>query len=110
MRDIDEQPSLRTGSAKNIARSRLVLLFTLFFFICCGLGYPSLNRIDWRKAPGGLDDVYTYANMVVATPTADLDTHMQYRVLGPYLARPLYRISKAPIGTWDPVMFGLLVV
>jgi hypothetical protein len=89
---------------------RLALLFVLFFLICCGLGYPSLNRVDWRQAPGGLDDVRQYANLVVARPAPDLTNHVEFRVLIPYLARPIYRLTKDRIGTWDPIMFGLLVV
>jgi hypothetical protein len=93
-----------------IPSSRLLLLSLLFFFICCGLGYPILNRIDWRQAPGGLEDVLTYADLVTTPPTPDLNQHMQFRILTPYLARPIYRIAKNHIGTWDPIMFGLLVV
>jgi hypothetical protein len=85
-------------------------LFLIFFFICCGLGYPVLNRIDWRQGPGGLNDVVTYASLVTARPTPDLNEHMQFRILVPYLARPIYRMAKNHIGTWDPIMFGLLVV
>jgi hypothetical protein len=85
-------------------------LFLIFFFICWGLGYPMLNRIDWRQAPGGLNDVVTYATLVTTRPTPDLNEHMQFRILVPYLARPIYRMAKNHIGTWDPVMFGLLVV
>jgi hypothetical protein len=90
--------------------SRLLLLFVLFFFICCGLGYPNLRRIDWRQARGGLEDVLTYADLVTTPPTPDLNQHMQFRVLIPFLARPVYRIAKNHIGTWDPIMFALLVV
>ena len=93
-----------------VPRSRLLLLFLIFYFICCGLGYPILNRIDWRQAPGGLEDVLTYADLVTTTPTPDLNQHMQFRVLVPYLARPIYRIAKNLIGTWDPIMFALLAV
>jgi hypothetical protein len=93
-----------------IPRARRWLLFALFFAICCGLGYPSLNRVDWRQAPGGLDDVVTYANLVTSPPTPDPSEHMQFRILVPYLARPIYRVARGHIGTWDPIMFGLLVV
>ncbi len=31
-----------------ISRIRILLLSALFFFICFGLGYPSLNRVNWR--------------------------------------------------------------
>jgi hypothetical protein len=93
-----------------VPRSRLLLLSLIFFFICCGLGYPILNRIDWRQAPGGLVDVLTYAGLVTTPPTPDLNQHLQFRILVPYLARPIYRIAKNHIGTWDPIMFGLLAV
>src|SRR6202453_4517094 len=93
-----------------IPRSRLLLLSLIFFFICCGIGYPILNRIDWRQAPGGLEDVLIYADLVTTPPTPDLNQHMQFRVLVPYLARPIYRIAKNHIGTWDPIMFALLAV
>ena len=69
-----------------------------------------LNRVDWRQAPGGLEDVVTYASLVTARPTADVSQHMQFRILVPYLARPIYRMAKNHIGTWDPIMFGLLLV
>jgi hypothetical protein len=95
--------------SSRVPRSRLLLLFPFFFFICWGLGYPMLNRIDWRQAPGGLNDVVTYASLVTSSPTPDLDQHMQFRVLVPYLARPIYRVARNHIGTWDPIMFGLLV-
>jgi hypothetical protein len=102
-----QQSVVQTAS---VPRSRLLLLFLIFFFICCGLGYPILNRIDWRQGPGGLDDVVIYAGLVTAPPSPDLNQHMQFRILVPYLARPIYRMAKNHIGTWDPIMFGLLVV
>src|ERR1700722_2588211 len=94
----------------SVPRLRLLLLFLIFFFICCGLGYPVLNRIDWRQGPGGLADVVTYADLVTTRPTPDLNQHMQFRILVPFLARPIYRMAKNHVGTWDPIMFGLLVV
>jgi len=101
---------VRTNRFVTIPRSRLLLLFGLFFCICCGLGYPSLNRVDWRKAPGGLEDVATYAALVTAPPVADPSDHTQFRVLVPYLAKPIYRAAQNRIGTWDPILFALLVV
>jgi hypothetical protein len=94
----------------SIPRPRLALLFVLFFLICCGLGYSSLNRIDWRQAPGGLVDLQKYAAMVTSPPTGDPDDHMQFRILIPYLAKPVYRLTKDHLGSWDPIMFSLLVV
>lgn len=108
---LEETPARNTlEPTAAIPCGRRWLLFALFFAICCGLGYPSLNRVDWRQAPGGLEDVVTYANMVTSPPTRDPSEHMQFRILVPYLARPIYRIAKGHIGMWDPIMFGLLVV
>ena len=107
---IQEKFSDTAHSPAALPLSRLLLLFLIFFFICGGLGYPILNRIDWRQAPGGLEDVLTYADLVTTAPTPDLHQHMQFRVLVPYLARPIYHMAKNHIGTWDPIMFGLLLV
>jgi uncharacterized membrane protein len=61
-------------------------------------------------APGGLEDVVTYAALVTAPPIPEANAQMQFRVLLPYMAKPIYRVAKGHIGTWDPVMFSLLVV
>ena len=95
--------------ADHVGTRRLVLLFLLFFLICLGLGYPILNRIDWQRAPGGLTDLQEYAKLVTAPPSPDLEQHVQFRVLVPYVARPFYRLALGHSGSWDPVMFGLLV-
>jgi hypothetical protein len=90
-----------------IAPARLAALFSIFFLIACGLGYPVLNRFDPR-ATAGLSDVKIYAAMVTGAASADAG-HVRFRVLVPYLARPFYRIARCHAATWDPVMFGLLV-
>jgi hypothetical protein len=87
---------------------RLLLLFALFFAICLGLGYPILNRIEWQRAPGGLVDLQEYARLVTAPPGPDLDMHTQFRVLVPFVARPFYYLALNHLGSWNPVMFGLL--
>jgi hypothetical protein len=87
--------------------ARIALLFCIFVFIACGLGYPVLNRFDPRQAPG-LSDVTTYAALVTGAPTPDAG-HMRFRVLVPWVARPLYRLARGRFASWDPVMFGLLV-
>jgi hypothetical protein len=85
----------------------LALLFFVFFLIACGLGYPVLNRFDPRQAPG-LSDVKNYAALVTGTSSPDAG-HVRFRVLVPWLAKPFYRLAQGRVGTWDPVMFGLLV-
>ena len=85
---------------------RLAGHFLLFFLIAGGLGYPTLNRYDPRSTPG-LNDVQTYAALV--TGQADQSTgHMRYRVLVPWLARPVYHLARGRSGSWDPVLLGLL--
>jgi hypothetical protein len=90
-----------------IASARVALLFCIFFLIACGLGYPVLNRFDPRQTPG-LSDVKTYAALVTGTPIPDAG-HVRFRVLVPWLAKPFFRLAQGRFGTWDPVMFGLLV-
>jgi len=90
-----------------IANARLALLFCIFFLIACGLGYPVLNRFDPRQTPG-LSDVKNYAALVAGTLSPDAG-HIRFRVLVPLLAKPFYRLAQGRFGTWDPVMFGLLV-
>jgi len=87
--------------------ARVALLFCIFFLIACGLGYPVLNRFDPRQTPG-LSDVKNYAALVTGTPVSDAG-HVRFRVLVPWLAKPFYRLAQGHVGTWDPVMFGLLV-
>ncbi len=98
-----------TGQGDNpgkIAASRLALLFTIFFLIACGLGYPVLNRFDPRQTPG-LSDVKTYAALVTGAPAPDAG-HVRFRVLVPWVARPFYWLARGRFASWDPVMFGLL--
>jgi len=87
--------------------TRLAGLFCLFFLIACGLGYPVLNRYDPRQVPA-LADVQSYAALVTGTlgPQAG---HLRFRRLVPWVARPFYRMAQTRSGSWDPVMFGLLV-
>jgi uncharacterized membrane protein len=82
------------------------LLWSLFFLICLGLGYPTLNRYDPQTVPGLFDSV-GYASLVTGTNLAGDEAH---RVLVPYLARPIYWFAKGHLQTWNPVFFGLLVV
>jgi hypothetical protein len=85
--------------------SRL-MLYILFFVICLGLGYPTLNRYDPRRA-GNIDSVQYYG-LVMGSPQ-DVEGRGRYRVLVPYLSKPLYLVVKGHVGTWDPVFLSLLV-
>lgn len=90
-----------------ITTAKLGSLFLLFFLIAAGLGYPVLNRYDPRQVPG-LSDVKIYAEMVTGSAGADAG-HVQFRVLVPWVAKQIYRIVGGRTGTWDPMMFSLLV-
>jgi uncharacterized membrane protein len=89
----------------------MALLFCIFFLTACGLGYPILNRFDPRQTPG-LSDVKTYAELVTGSTALDVSEmrFRRFRVLVPWLAKPFYQLARGRLASWDPVMFGLLVV
>ncbi len=80
------------------------MLWVLFFLICFGLGYPTLNRYDARKLG---PDWVGYYDTVLQQDGAD-DFPFNERVLVPTVARPFYQLARGHVGTWDPVWFGLL--
>jgi uncharacterized membrane protein len=80
----------------------------LLFLICFGLGYPTLNRYNPSTIPG-LSDSAQYYRLVEYGPAAAAG-HWRYRVLVPYLAKPIYWLARGRLGTWDPISFSLLVV
>jgi len=96
------------GMRTKITGTRLAGLLCLFFLIAWGLGYPTLNRYDPRQTPG-LSDVQSYGALVTETPTLETG-HMRFRVLIPWMARPVYRLAQGRLGSWNPVMFGLVVI
>jgi uncharacterized membrane protein len=89
-----------------IALGQQVVLWSLFFSICMGLGYPTLNRYDPRSVPGLFDSI-GYYSLVTGGDLAGDESH---RVLVPDLAKPIYWLVKGHLHTWDPVFFALLVV
>jgi hypothetical protein len=104
---IEEHPRL-----KHLVRHTFlhrVVLWSLFFLICMGLGYPTLNRYDPRSIPG-LYDSNAYYALVTGAPLPD-GRDLAHRVLVPYLAKPIYWwLASGHLGTWNPVFFALLVV
>src|ERR1700693_2652549 len=91
---------LAPGFAKSL------LLWGVFFLMCLGLGYPTLNRYDPRKL---LPDSASYAKLVTEGPGAVRDP-FRFRVLEPYLVRPFYALAQGHVGSWDALLFGFLVV
>jgi len=108
----DAATSRIAPAQEQIASSRLPLrvalpLGLLFFVISLGLGYPILNRYSPPDTPG-LRDTQQYA-LLVTNPRPGGSFHMHFRVLVPYVARPFYLLARGRAGSWNPVMFGLLV-
>ena len=85
-----------------------LLLWPLFFAICFGLGYPTLQRFDPRNAEG-LSDTPKYYAIVIGADTSSFREIFRCRVLVPYVARPFYWIARSRLHTWDPAFFGLLM-
>jgi hypothetical protein len=83
----------------------LFLTWILFFLICFGLGYPTLNRYDPRNA---MPDTIEYFRLVEGNPNAI--GHWRFRVLIPYLARPIYWLTNNKLNTWNPLSFSMLVI
>jgi hypothetical protein len=72
---------------------RALILWPVLFGICLELGYPTLNRCDPRKT-GGLSDTETYYELTVHGP-ANQDAVRKYRVLVPFLAKPVAHLDSA---------------
>ncbi|MBI3332472.1 MAG: hypothetical protein HYZ93_00055 [Candidatus Omnitrophica bacterium] len=85
---------------------RWLILWGLFTLICLGLGYPTLNRYDPRTA-SGLTDTRRYYLLATGESSAPTD-FPKTRFLVPWIAKPVYWISKGRVGTWDPGWLGLL--
>jgi hypothetical protein len=86
-----------------LSTSNGLVLWTLFFLICLGLGYPTLNRYDPGKIPGTID-AKDYCNDVRAPMGKDY-----YRVFVLWLAKPFYLLAKGRSLSWDPALFGMLM-
>lgn len=112
MRNI--QPNKQQHSASGHGRVRLrtaryfLLLWSLFFLICFGLGYPTLKRYDPR-ATQGLSDTIKYYAMTTGEEQSYFKEVFRRRVLVPTVARPFYWLAQRLPGTWDPGFFALLV-
>src|SRR5712692_4331349 len=85
--------------------SRLFVWAT-FVLICFGLGYPTLNRYDPRHL---LPDSAAYAQLAQDGPGA-VASPFRFRVLVPYLSRQVFLLARGHTGTWNPLLFGFLVV
>ena len=87
------------------ALATATMLWSFFFAVCIGLGYPTLNRYDLGlRNP----DASEYSKMVRGEE--GVATHLRHRVLIPYLARPIFRVASGRVGSWNPAYFALLLV
>jgi len=87
------------------ALATATLLWTFFYAVCIGLGYPTLHRYD----PGVPNaDATEYSKMV--RNEGGVAPHFRHRVLVPYLARPIFRAATGRVGSWNPAYFALLLV
>lgn len=85
-----------------------LLLWLLFFAICFGLGYPTLQRYEPRNAPG-LTDTFKYYAATTGADTNGFKEMFRGRVLVPLVARPFYWFAQKYLQGWNAGFFGLLV-
>lgn len=85
----------------------LAVLWSMFFLMCFGLGYPTLSRYDLRRVDG-LVDTRAYYQMVIDRTGPTLGEYAP-RVLVSYAAKPFYWLAKGRVGTWNPVWFAMLL-
>ena len=103
---LDAEPFPSAGGRAEVTGALYrVVLPCIFFLVCLGLGYPTVNRYDIRTA---VPDSADYTRMVDTGPEAARPAY-RARVLVPYLARPFARIAQGHVGNWNPTSFGLLI-
>ncbi|HAH07199.1 MAG TPA: hypothetical protein DCM05_11875 [Elusimicrobia bacterium] len=95
------------ATARTVASFRTLLLFTLFFLISFGYGYPVLNRYDPRKA--NASDAREYYRMTEVGPS-HTTPYFRHRLLVPTLARPIYLLVDGRLRSWYAAGFGILIV
>lgn len=88
---------------------RNLLLWSLFFLICVGLGYPSLRRYNPRTTEG-LTDTIIYYQMIAGEPSGRARADIfSCRILVPYVAKPFYKLAHSRLQSIDPAVFALLI-
>lgn len=103
-----ETTTAESQETQQISLGRRTMLCSLFFLICMGLGYPTLNRYDPRSVQG-LYDTKAYSALVTGSPLQSDQTDLGHRILVPSLAKPIYWLANGHMNTWSPVFFALLV-
>lgn len=104
LEDERDAPRLRQRLKYNL------LLWSLFFLICLGLGYPSLKRYNPRTTEG-LSDTIIYYQMIAGEESGRARADIfRSRVLIPYLAKPIYALARPRLHSLDPAVLALLIV
>ena len=96
------------SQARPLTFRNFLLLWPLFFAICFGLGYPTVQRYDPRTTEG-LSDTPKYYAITTGADQSNFKEVFRCRVLVPYVARPFYWFARAYLHTWDAGFFGLLM-
>ena len=86
-----------------------LLLWSLFFLICLGLGYPALKRYNPRTTEG-LSDTIIYYQMIEGVPSGRARADIfRCRVLVPLIAKLFYLPLRARLRSVDPAVLALLI-
>jgi hypothetical protein len=88
------------------ALTQWIIRWLLFFLICLGLGYSALQRYDPRTTPG-LTDAALYYRMVAGEEVQGRE--MRFRVLVPWVARPIHAVTKKFLDPARAVFLALLI-
>lgn len=96
----------RDGRKFSRALTQWIIRWLLFFLICLGLGYAALQRYDPRTTPG-LTDSTLYYRMVAGEEVQGRE--MRFRVLVPWVAKPVYMLAKSFLDPPRSVYLGLLI-
>jgi hypothetical protein len=96
------------GEGRKVPRAltHWVVRWLLFFLICTGLGYTSVERYQPRAIPG-LSDSALYYRLVTGEEVQTRD--IRFRILVPYVARPFYSLSKSFLDQERAVYLALLI-
>lgn len=84
------------------------VLSLLFLLIGAGLGYHGVRRYEPWKV--GMTDVWQYGHMVAGTVERTPPTHRTYRVLVPWLARPVFAVASRWLSRPRAALVALLAV
>ena len=95
-------------SPPSLGIRNLLLLWPLFFAICFGLGYPTLQRYNPRYTEG-LSDTPKYHSITTGADTSAFNEIFRCRILVPYVARPFYLFANTYLPTVNAGFFGLLM-